>query len=59
MISKELLKGLEHLKIRGLVENTQTTALIRRFVVIRTPVKNHQLTLVWKTKSHTKKPGRD
>ena len=56
-ITKGLLKGLD-----GRVETNQTTALLRtarilrlspgdlrRLAVTQTPVKKHQVTLVWKT----------
>ena len=61
-VSKGLLKGLEDLEIRGWVETNQTTALLRlaqnteknpgdlrRPAVTLTPVKDHQLKLMWKT----------
>ena len=50
-----LVQGLEDLKISGRVETIQTRALLRsekisgdlkRLVVTKTPVRNHQLTLV-------------
>ena len=59
IVTKGLVKRLEELEIRVLVETIQTIALfrsaekrhgnLRRLVVTRTPMKNHQLTLVWKT----------
>ena len=60
-VTKVLILGLEHLEIRGRVKTIQTTPLLRsarisrspkdliRLVVTQTPVKNHQLKLVWKT----------
>ena len=58
-VTKELLKGLEDLEVGGGVETIQTTALLRtarilrrvlrRLAVSQTPVKNHQLILMWKT----------
>ena len=60
-ITKGLLKGLDDLEVGGRVETIQMTALLssqnpetspgdlRRLAVIQTPVKNHQLTLMWKT----------
>ena len=57
-ITKGLLEGLEDLEIDGRVETIQMTALLnpemspgdlRRLAVTQTPVKNHQLTLMWKT----------
>ena len=57
-ILKGLESGLEELKIRGRFETIQTAALLRsteknpgdlwKLVVAQTPVKEHQLTLVWK-----------
>ena len=47
-IPKGLVKGLEGLKIGGRTEIIQTTALLRE--VSSTPVKDHQLTLVWNTR---------
>ena len=54
-----ILKGLEDLEIGGWVETIQTTALLktaekspgdlRRLAVTQTPVKDHQLTLMWTT----------
>ena len=53
-ILKGLLKGLEDLEVGGRVETIQTAALLRtdeswRLAVTQTPVKNYQLTLMWKT----------
>ena len=52
-ITKCLLKGQEDLEIGGRTETIQTTALLRTARILRrvleTPVKNHQLTLMWKT----------
>ena len=61
-VTEGLLNGLEDLKVGGRVETIQTTELLktaqntekssgdlRRLVVSQTPVKNHQLTLMWKT----------
>ena len=61
-VTKGLLKGEEDLEFGGLVETIQTTALLkngqntekspgnlRRLAVSQTPVKNHLLTLMWKT----------
>ena len=52
-ITKGLLKGLKDLEVGGRVENIEMTALLRtnpgdlrRLAV--TPVKNYQLTLIWK-----------
>ena len=57
-VTKGLLKGLEELKVGGVVdhpnyyiiENSQNTEKspgdLRRLVVTQTPVKNHQLTLM-------------
>ena len=59
-VTKGLLKGLEDLEVGGRVETIQTTVLLRtarilrrvletwRLAVTQTPVKNHQLTLMWK-----------
>ena len=62
IVTKGLVQELVDLEIRGRVENTQTTALLksaknteknpgdlRRLAVTQTHVENHQLTLVWKT----------
>ena len=61
-ITKGLLKGLEDLEVGGRVETIQNDSIaengqntetsrgdLRRLVVTQTPVKNHQLTLMWKT----------
>ena len=61
-ITKELLKGLEDLEIRGRLENIQTIYNIKicqytekslgdlkRLAVTQTPVEDHQLTLMGKT----------
>ena len=51
-ISKGLLKGLEDLEVGGRVKTIQTTALLRTariLAITQTPVKNHQLILMWKT----------
>ena len=56
-ITKGLLKGLDDLEVGGRVETIQTTALLRTVRIPRleetychsAPVKNHQLTLMWKT----------
>ena len=60
-VTKGLLKGLEDLEVGGWVEPIQTTALLktakilkgpgdlRRLAVTQSPVKNYQLTLMWKT----------
>ena len=61
-ITKALLKGLEDLEDGGRVETIQMTALLgtarilRRVLEIwgdllslKSPMKNHQLTLMWKT----------
>ena len=60
-ITKGLLKGLEEMEVGGrgetpndsIAENNQNPETspgdLRRFAVTRTPVKNHQLTLMWKT----------
>ena len=60
-LTKGLLKELEDLEIGGQVEtipnyyiledgqNTEKSpGYLRRFAVTQTPVKNHQLTLMWK-----------
>ena len=59
-VTKGLLKGLEDLEVgeRGrpsklnIIENSQNTEKspgdFRRLAVAQTPVKNHQLTLMWK-----------
>ena len=56
--TKVLIKGLEDLEVGGRVETVQTRALLknteeslgdlRRLAVTQTPVKYHQLTLMWK-----------
>ena len=61
-VTKELLKGLEDLEVGGrvetnpnnsIVENGQNTGKspgdLRRLAVTHSPVKDHQLTLMWKT----------
>ena len=61
-VTKGLLKGLEDLEVGERVETTQTIALLRTVRILRrvletwgdlsvsqTPVKNHQLKLMWKT----------
>ena len=61
-ITKGLLKGLEDLEVSGRVETIQTTGIVendqnpetiprnlRKLDLTRIPVKNHQLTLMWKT----------
>ena len=58
-ITKGLLKGLEDLEVGGQVEtisiaengqNSETSpGDLRRLAVTQTPVKNHLLTLMWKT----------
>ena len=58
-VTKGLLKGLKDLEGGWRVETIQMTALLRtarllrrvlrRLAVTQTPVKNHQLTLMWKT----------
>ena len=60
-VTKGLLKGLEDLEVLktsgdhpnySIIENTQNTEKsprdTRRLAVTQTPVKNHQLTLMWK-----------
>ena len=60
-ITKGLLKGLEDLEVGGRVETIQNDSIaengqnpemgpgdLRRLGVTQTPVKNHQLTLMWK-----------
>ena len=60
--TKGLVQGLEDLEIRGWVETIWTTALLRLakiqrrvlqtwgdLLVTQTPVKDHQLTRMWKT----------
>ena len=62
-VTKTLVQGLEDLEIRGRVETIQTTALLRSARILnikkssgdtQTLVKNHQLTLVWKTLKRVK-----
>ena len=61
-VPKSLKKGLKELEIGRRIETVQTWVLLRsarilrknprdlrRLAVFRTPVKNHHLTLVWKT----------
>ena len=53
-IPKGLVKGLEELEIKGQDKTTQTIAEnslenLRRLAVTQTPLKDHQLMLVWKT----------
>ena len=58
-VTKRFLKGLEDLELRGrvepdqIIENGQNTeggaGHLRRLAVTQTPVKDHQLTLMWKT----------
>ena len=54
-VTKGLLKGLEDLEVGGRVETIRTTALlktariVRRLAITQSPVKDHQLTLMWKT----------
>ena len=58
-VTKGLLKGLEDLEVGGrvetIVENGQNTEKspgdLRRLAVTQTPVKDHQLMLMWKTQS--------
>ena len=56
--TKGLLKGLEHLEVGGRVETIQTgngqnteesPGDLRKLAVTQTSVKDHQLTLMWKT----------
>ena len=60
-VTKGLLKGLEDLEVGGRVETIQTNSIakdrqntetspgeLRRLAVTQTPVKNHQLILMWK-----------
>ena len=62
IVTKGLLKGLENLEVGWRVEtipndsiakdgqNTETSpGDLRRLAVTQTPVKNHQLILMWKT----------
>ena len=64
-VTKELFKGLEDLEVGGRAETIQTTASLRtarilrkvlttqgdlrRLAVTQTPVRDHQLKLMWKT----------
>ena len=59
-VTKGLLKGLEELEVGGrveqgysIIENGQNTETspgdLTRLAVTQTPVKDHQLTLMWKT----------
>ena len=60
-VTKGLSKGLEDLEVGGRVETIQTTALMKTARILRrvletwgdllslNPVKDHQLTLIWKT----------
>ena len=49
-VTKGLVQGLEDLEISGREETIQTTALFRSAKILkRVLVKNHQLTLMWKT----------
>ena len=52
-VTKGLLKGLDDLEIRGLVETIQTTEKspgdLRRLAVTQTPVRNHRQMLMRKT----------
>ena len=54
-VTKGLLKRLEDLEVGGRVETIQTTTLLRTARILRrvqetlTPVKDHQLKLMWKT----------
>ena len=61
-ISIVLVRGMENLEIRGRVESIQIKALLRPAIILRrvleTPVKEHQLVLLYKnslTKSHMQK----
>ena len=54
-VTKGLLKGLEDLEVGGrveIIENDQNTEKgpgdLRILAVTQTPVKDHQLTLMWK-----------
>ena len=62
IITKRLLKGLEDLEVGGRVETIQNDSIaengqnletspgdLRRLAVSQTPMKNHQLTVMWKT----------
>ena len=61
-VTKGLLKGLEDLEVNGRLENIQTKSIIengqntektpgdlRRLAVTQPPLKDHHLTLMWKT----------
>ena len=61
-VTKDLVKGLENLEVRGQVETIQTTTLLRSARILRgvleacrdffftqTPVKDLRLMLMWKT----------
>ena len=60
-VTKGLLKGLEELDVGGrvetikekIIENSENTEKssgdLRRLAVTQTPVKEHHLTLIWKT----------
>ena len=55
-VNKGLSKGLEDLEVGGRVKTIQTARILRRvletwgdFAVTQTPVKNHQLKLMWKS----------
>ena len=65
---QKIIKGLENLKVGGRVETIQTTALLRTARILRrvletwgdllslkTPVKEHQLTLSWTFQGNLKK----
>ena len=47
-VTKGLLKGLEDLEVSGRVDTIQSPGELRRLVDTQTPVKDHQLTLMWK-----------
>ena len=51
-VTTRLLEGLEDLEVGRRVETIQMIAVLRTvriFEETQTPVKNHQLTLMWKT----------
>ena len=61
-VTEGLLKGLANLEVGGQVETIQNTALLRKeqnnakspgdlrtLAITQTPVKDYQLTLMWKT----------
>ena len=59
-VTKGLIKGLEDLEIRGQMETIQMTVFLKsntkkssgdlkRLAVTQTPMRNHLLTLVWRT----------